>query len=193
MEDDSNFIETSSQKKKRVAIALITIGVILVIAIASALLVREFVLTTFIVDGPSMYPTLDGGGSALDDGEVLILNKLDTPNRDDIIVFNYDWGQEAGFEPHALVKRVIGVGGDKIKFENNELYVNGIKLTEDYINGEMYTPDAEYTVPSGCYFVLGDNRNNSNDSRMIGSVPKDKVLGVCVLVVGTDKSLRIPD
>lgn len=190
MEDEHRFIDTDKQRKRRVIIALIAVVTIVVIAVVSAVLVKKFVIATFIVQGPSMYPTLDGGGAAEDDGDVLLLNRLADPERGDIIVFNYNWGKKSYFP---LVKRVIGLPGDRVVIENNVLYVNGNKVDEPYINGEMHTPDIDITVRQGHYFVLGDNRNDSTDSRSIGQVPADTVIGRCFLIVGTDNRLRFPD
>lgn len=192
MEEDYRFIDDTPQKKKRVAIALITVAVILAIAVVSAVLVKEYVLATFIVDGASMYPTLDGGGADDRDGEVLILNRLAKIRRGDIIVFIHDWDlTKEDLRP--LVKRVIGIGGDEIEITDNVLYVNGEQVNETYLAAPMVTPDIKLTVPAGHYFVMGDNRNNSNDSRDIGCVPEDKVVGRCFLIVGIDKSLRFPN
>lgn len=193
MEDEPRFIDTDKQRKKRVIIALIAVVTIVVIAVVSAVLVKKFVIATFIVQGSSMYPTLDGGGAAEDDGDVLLLNRLADPERGDIIVFTYNWDPDPDKPPKALVKRVIGLPGDRVVIENNVLYVNGNKVDEPYINGEMHTPDIDITVRQGHYFVLGDNRDDSTDSRRIGQVPADTVIGRCFLIVGTDNRLRFPD
>ncbi|MFC7440898.1 signal peptidase I [Laceyella putida] len=77
------------------------------------------------------------------------------------------------------VKRVIGVPADIITIKHNKVYRNGQLLKEDYIKEAMIdTPDAEFVVPEGQIFVMGDNRNNSRDSREIGCIPIDHVLGV---------------
>jgi signal peptidase I len=77
------------------------------------------------------------------------------------------------------VKRVIGLPGDTIMIKNNQVYRNGQRLKEDYIKEAMIdTPDAHFVIPENQIFVMGDNRNNSRDSREIGSIPIDHVLGV---------------
>lgn len=80
------------------------------------------------------------------------------------------------------VKRVIGKPGDKLEFHDGHVYRNGEKLDEPYINEPMeFSMDGSYTVPEGDVFVMGDNRNHSSDSRFIGPVPIDHVLGkVCL-------------
>ncbi|AUS08477.1 signal peptidase I [Laceyella sacchari] len=77
------------------------------------------------------------------------------------------------------VKRVIGLPGDTIMIKSNQVYRNGQRLKEDYIKEAMIdTPDAHFVIPENQIFVMGDNRNNSRDSREIGSIPIDHVLGV---------------
>lgn len=180
--------ESPFQKKRRVVSALIAVAVILVLATAAALLVRHYVLATFIVDGPSMNPTLNGGGEALDDGDTLVLNRVATPKRGDIVVFYFD-GDGNG---RNLVKRVIAVGGDTVTIKNNAVYLNGELLQENYIAEPMVTADIEVTVSEGCLFVMGDNRNESYDSRFFGEISCDSVVGKCFLIVGTDNKLRLP-
>lgn len=78
-----------------------------------------------------------------------------------------------------IIKRVIAVPGDTIEIKNNILYVNGMRLEEDYIKEDMITEDIEeYTLKDDEYFVCGDNRNHSTDSRVIGPIKKDDIIGV---------------
>lgn len=179
---DTDREELSPANKRRgiirfVAILLITAAV----AAGLALLVNYLVFEPFYVNGPSMQPTLDGGRSDVDeDGDIVYLNTVKKPSRGDIVVFSY--------ENRHLVKRVIGVPGDTVLIKDGELYLNGELMREDYILEDM--ADAPYsdqtflslTVPDGAYFVLGDNRNNSSDSRVFGCVSEDDITGVCWLV-----------
>lgn len=183
---------TDPQKKKKAAIALISLAVVAVIAVICALLVREYVVTTYIVDGESMAPTLDGGVTGrTDDGDTLLLNMLGSPERGDIVVFTYDWN---GVTPHALVKRVIALPGDRVEISDGKLFLNGELLDEPYLKEDMdhFYDGFSVTVPDGHFFAMGDNRNNSTDSRAIGCVPQDKLIGVCFLIASDDGKLRIP-
>lgn len=179
---DTDREELSPANKRRgiirfVAILLITAAV----AAGLALLVNYLVFEPFYVNGPSMQPTLDGGRSDVDeDGDIVYLNTVKKPSRGDIVVFSY--------ENRHLVKRVIGVPGDTVLIKNGELFLNGELMSEDYILEDM--ADSPYsdqtflslTVPDGSYYVLGDNRNNSSDSRVFGCVSEDAITGVCWLV-----------
>lgn len=192
----------ATSRKKRIAIALISLAVVAVLAVTAALLVREYVITTYVVDGDSMLPTLNGGVSGdTSDGDTLILNKVKDPERGDIIVFYYDWGDTSSFSPHHLVKRVIALPGDRVEIKDGELYLNGVLRNESYIkeamrswldqNGGIHS-SLSLTVPDGCVFAMGDNRNNSTDSRVIGCVPMDKIVGVCFLILSENGKLRTP-
>ncbi|MFD0867532.1 signal peptidase I [Chlamydia abortus] len=151
----------------------------LIIAAVLVLLIRWFIFTPFIVEGPSMQPNFETG-------ERLIVNKIiysiRKPQRGEVIVFHAPQGRD-------YIKRVIALPGETVKIENNKIYVNNEELEEPYIqeavarelqNGDYYNSDfAEMTVPEGHIFVMGDNRPNSQDSRapMVGPVPYDKVVG----------------
>ncbi len=125
------------------------------------------------VDGDSMDPTLLSG-------EYLIVNRLSyrfaNPQRGDIIVFYPP--------PHPdeeYIKRVIGLPGDQVEVKGGHVYVNGQLLDEPYLQARTDTPGI-WKVPAGQLFVLGDNRDNSSDSREWGTVAMDKVVGKAVLV-----------
>ena len=112
----------ATARKKRIAIALISLAVVAVLAVTAALLVREYIITTYVVDGDSMLPTLNGGVSGdTSDGDTLILNKVKDPERGDIIVFYYDWGDTPSFSPHHLVKRVIAIPGARVALTDGEM------------------------------------------------------------------------
>ncbi|MGL4791854.1 MAG: signal peptidase I [Anaerotignaceae bacterium] len=158
----------------------------LIIVILIVFVLRFFLISAIIVKGESMQPTFQHN-------DVTIINKLSykigNPKNGDIIVCSYDNGTQY----ENIIKRVIGVPGDVIELEVGEEYeyhvvVNGITLDEPYTKELMYQPgDIEYpfTVPENCYFVMGDNRNNSNDSRSkyIGAIPKSNILGKVFLRV----------
>ncbi len=124
------------------------------------------------IDGSSMNPTLK-------DKQYLLINNisyfLDDPSYGDIIVFNHP-NNELN-----LIKRVIGVPGDHIVIGNQEVIVNGELLDEPYIQAPPRN-NASWDVPEGSYFVMGDNRNNSSDSRSWSYLPKENIIGRSLLV-----------
>lgn len=143
--------------------ALIPYVIILVVVV----LIRSFIVTPVLVNGPSMQPTLEGG-------EVMILNKLDKIERFDIVVVN------TGSED--IIKRVIAMPGETISCEDGVIYVNGRKQEEDYSEG--ITSDFEkVTLADDEYFVMGDNRENSADSRRFGPFKESQIKGVTKLVL----------
>ena len=125
------------------------------------------------VVGESMVPTLNDGD------RIVITSRPYNPERGDIVILAQPWERD-----NSLVKRVIGVAGDTvdIDFVNGYVYINGEKQTEDYIREATHRSyDIEFpvTVPEGCIFVMGDNRNESLDSRSsrVGFIDKNYVLG----------------
>lgn len=125
------------------------------------------------VDGFSMRPTLE-------DGEFVLVSKLSYAlgdfQRGDIVVFHFPLNPQ-----EELVKRIIGLPGDTISVRDNQVYVNGQQLNETYIaQAPLYS--GEWTVTEGQLFVLGDNRNNSNDSKDWGLLPQENVVGKAVLI-----------
>ncbi len=137
-----------------------------VIIILVVLLVRTFLITPAIVDGDSM-------NSTLLNGQLVIINKLiyniSDVKRLDIVVINNEK------ENDKIIKRVIGLPNETIKYENNKLYINGEELISD-IKFEN-TNDFETKTGDNEYFVLGDNRNISKDSRLLGNFNKEDIIG----------------
>ena len=140
-----------------------------VIAIVLAFIIKMFLFDFVMVQGSSMFPTLV-------EGDRLIVNKIGytigEPDYGDIVILSYSESVE-------YVKRVIGKGGDTIEIKDMVVYRNGEPLSEDYINTESYEDFSEVTVPIGTYFVMGDNRANSSDSRYasLGFVERDAIDG----------------
>ncbi|WP_042144868.1 signal peptidase I [Paucisalibacillus sp. EB02] len=150
----------------------------LLIAFGLAFLVRTFLFTPIIVDGPSMQPTLQ-------DRDQMIVNKFtyrfDEPERFDIVVFHVN-------DQKDFIKRVIGLPGEHVAYKDNILYINGQPIEEKFFTEnqmDIHTNDftleeikGNYsTVPEGHVFVLGDNRTNSTDSRLLGPIPIDQIVG----------------
>jgi signal peptidase I len=152
---------------------------VVVFAIAIFLFVYLLILRPHKIKGASMEPNYP-------DGEYLLTEKISyyrqNPQRGDVVVFKPPVTEDDEF-----IKRVIGVPGETISFQNGKVYVNNQELEESYIDvptyGSTFLSDGkEYTVPEGQYFVLGDNRPHSSDSRVWGPITKDKVNGKAWLI-----------
>ncbi|MCI6085129.1 signal peptidase I [Selenomonas sp.] len=148
----------------------------IVVAVVLAFLIRQFIVELYIVDGPSMRPTLQSQ-------ERLVVNKfiysLRAPEKGEILVFKYPRDQSRDF-----IKRVIATPGDTIEIKDGRVYVNDQMLNEDYILEKTRSEYPKATVPDGTVFVMGDNRNNSEDSRFadVGFVPYSLIKGKAMLV-----------
>ncbi len=137
------------------------IGIVIVV-----ILIRTFIITPVRVDGESMYPTLKNN-------DIMMLKKYDKKYQyKNIVILKYGNTR--------LVKRIIGVPGDHIKVNNGKLYINGKKTNDLYSNitNDFSLEDFGYSkIPQDYYFVMGDNRTNSTDSRTIGLIKKSDILG----------------
>lgn len=166
----------------------------LTIVLVAVVMVFTFFGMVISVVGSSMYPTLH-------DKDIMVAYRLGyTPAQGDVVVIRKDT-----FMEEAIVKRVIATEGQEVQidYDANLVYVDGVALDEPYINQE--DPDVmeerqgmvykEFTVPEGCIFVMGDNRNGSTDSRFgsLGMVDTDYVLGraICVLFPFSDFKLLL--
>lgn len=143
--------------------------VTLLVALVVAVVVRNFLFEPVRVDGSSMANTLV-------DGEVMFVTKPEyltgDPQRFDVVICHYPDRGDTNF-----VKRVVGLPGDTVEVKDGYLYVNGEKYEEPYITHRPDYALAPYTVPEGMYFVLGDNRSNSNDSHLVGPISRDMIVG----------------
>jgi len=128
------------------------------------------------VDGSSMEPTLHNGQFVMLDKTTYSV--LRDPHYGDVIVFRPPVPSTEDY-----VKRVIGTPGDSVELRDGVLYVNGVAVNQDYLHGIITRGNYPRTVvPADSYFVLGDNRNNSSDSRVWGFVPKDHIVGKVMFV-----------
>ena len=135
----------------------------------------RLLVQNFLVEGPSMSPNLA-------DSEFLIVNKLsyltDDPQRGDVIVFRSPRNPDED-----LVKRVIGLPNDEVEVRGGQVYVNGHLVDESsYFRGPIGRDTPARRVPEDAYFVMGDNRLQSRDSRDIGTVPRASIVGQVWLV-----------
>ena len=148
----------------------------ILVAVVLAFFIRYFIVELYLVDGPSMRPTLLNQ-------ERLVVNKFiyrfRAPERGEVLVFRYPQDQSRDF-----IKRVIAVPGDTIEIKDGRVFVNQQLMNEPYILSQTRGDYPLSTVPDGHIFVMGDNRNNSEDSRFadVGFVPFNLIKGKAVLV-----------
>lgn len=147
-----------------------------VITLIIFLIIHQAILS-YHVEGPSMKPSLN-------DNEFAIVNKISylfqQPARGDVIVFHFPCDNNTDF-----IKRVIGLPGDTVRTDQTHVWVNGVQLNEPYISAPSNPTDNTWKVPADQYFVMGDNRPVSDDSRYWtcrSFVKKDEIVGRAVLV-----------
>tara|TARA_B100001179_G_scaffold232730_1_gene226841 strand:- start:5363 stop:5956 length:594 start_codon:yes stop_codon:yes gene_type:complete len=144
-----------------------------IIVLAIVIPIRIFIAQPFVVNGESMLPTFENGDYLIIDE---ISYRFNDPERGDIIVFRFP-------EKHTrfLVKRVIGLPGETVKLQNEDVTIitaegATIQLEEDYVNG-AFSDNGSWKLGEDDYFVLGDNRTNSSDSRSWGLLDRDLIIG----------------
>lgn len=151
--DRCNEVAGKIEKKRRVRIGGILIPIL--IGLLTWIILHMFILILYVPTS-SMSPYIEPGSLCIGSR---VAYAFKTPQRGDVIVFTTS---ESDVK---LVKRIIGMPGDTIAFENNILYINGQIYTEPYLSEPPVYEDAEFTVPTGQYFCMGDNRNHSYDAR----------------------------
>jgi signal peptidase I len=161
---------------KKLLLDLLDIGKTIAIVIALAFLIRYFIFQPFVVEGFSMEPNFT-------DQEYLLINKVtyrfENPQRGNVIVF---------IAPNVTsidyIKRIIGLPGEKVSIKNQNIYINDKLLEEKYLSPDIKTvvqndksTTMELTLGDDEFFVLGDNRDHSSDSRVFGPLPKKNIIG----------------
>lgn len=179
-ETHKNRKKKKQEKKKSFARELVSTLMYVIVLTGFFLLIQHFFFAPVSVEGDSMEPTLSHS-------DRLVLNKIGQVERFDIVVF------PAPDEPERqYIKRVIGLPGDEIQYREEILFINGDEVAEPYVNisdedAEIYNfSTADFSlqtlygveeVPEGHYFLLGDNRVNSRDSRSFGFVSEESIIG----------------
>ena len=156
---------------------------IVVGAVVVALLVKTFLVQAFRIPSASMEDTLLIG-------DRVMVNKLSyrmhDVNRGDVVVFDRPEGLPGGAqEPEDLIKRVIGLPGDTLQTVDGKVLRNGAPIDEPYLKPGSTTTGIEQpvTVPDGTVWVMGDNRNNSSDSRVFGPIPQTSIVGRAFVIM----------
>lgn len=176
-EDVSNAVQSEAPPKKTKKQVIIEETISWVKTIAAAFAMAWFITTFIIVNAKVPSGSME---NTVMTGDRLIANRLSyifsEPERLDIVVFKFP-----DDESKLYIKRIIGMPGDTVVIRNNQVYINGSDepLDDSFIREPMNTFDAVYKVPEDSYFMMGDNRNNSSDSRFWSNtfVKKEKILG----------------
>lgn len=137
--------------------------------------IRFFIFQPFIVQGASMEPNFSSG-------DYLIVDELTfrfrSPERGEVIVFKYPFNPSQKF-----IKRVIGLPGETVEIKNGKVYINDQVISENYLEYGITYPNLKVVLRDDEYFVLGDNRVDSLDSRVFGVVKKDEIIGRVLLKI----------
>lgn len=183
-------LHPSPERRRRSWHWLLELVILMVVVIAATFLVRTFVLQTFSIPSGSMLPTLQIG-------DRIVVDKLDYHiKRGSIVVFKRPPLEEQNYAD--LVKRVVGLPGENISARNGDIYINGKLLSAPWLpkgaqaytqplpgdpNPQFNLPPGGVHIPAGEYFLMGDNRVNSEDSRWFGPIPSSLIVGRAVAVV----------
>ena len=146
-----------------------------IIAVALAVFIKTFIAGNYYIPSGSMEPTV------ITNDKVIVTHfsyYLSEPKRGDVIVFEYPEDRTKDY-----IKRCIGLPGETVEFKDSKLYVNGELIEEPYLpEGLVFDDYGPITVPEGSYFMCGDNRNHSADSRVWGFLPEDLIIGKAQVV-----------
>lgn len=168
--EESKIPSRSSKRKKKEKSALREMLEVVIVALALAFLIKTFVVGNFWIPSESMVPTIEVND------KVIVTNFsywFAEPERGDVIVFRFPHDPKKDY-----IKRCIGLPGETIQFKDSKLYINGELVEEPYLpEGLEFEDYGPVQVPEGQYFMCGDNRNHSSDSRVWGFVEKKLIIG----------------
>ena len=152
----------------------------IVVFLAMLVMVYLFVMSPQEINGASMEPNFHNSEYILTNK---IIYKLRNPRRGEIVIFKSPMNKEIDY-----IKRIIGEPGDTVRLEDSAFYINGKKIDEPYLAPDVYifggsflVEGQEEVVPPGMYFVVGDNRPHSADSREFGPIAKEDFIGMAIL------------
>jgi signal peptidase I len=167
------------QRRSRPRHSALSWLVVVLLAALISILLRDFVVQTFFVPSASMEPTLQIG-------DRILVQKIGfSLQRGDIVVFHHPAGDTEPPLNEDLVKRIIGLPGETIWSKGNTVYIDGKPLFEPWLppNTTLGQPISRQRIPAGEYFMMGDNRSDSYDSRDWGPIPASTIIGRVFLVV----------
>lgn len=179
---DAHAAPAPEAPRRRTRRWLVEWGVIVVVAVVVALLVRAFLFQTFFIPSTSMYPTLQPGD------RIVVYKLSGAPTTGQIVVFKRPPKEDCGGPPVPdLVKRVIGLPGQTIQGKDGAVYIDGKRLAEPWLpsatakSSPTTSTFGPITIPKGDYFMMGDNRTDSCDSRDWGPLPGSYIVGRVVM------------
>ena len=179
---EEDITETKTKKKKSFLRELLSTLMYIVAALCLALLLNRFVIQKVEVSQDSMYDTLKPGNQLFVEK---VTNYFSDPERFDIVVFKAPTDSELDNGQY-WIKRVKRLPGDTIQMKEDGVYINGTKLEEKYVDGEMGDPgliEEPMTLGDDEYFLMGDNRVVSQDCRVVGPISKEAMMGrVCLRI-----------
>jgi signal peptidase I len=174
--EESNKEDTpTGPEKKRHGMYLGEILESVAIAVILAVIIRFFLFQPFYIPSGSMEPTLKPG-------DRIIVNKLiyrySQPERGDIMVFKYPRDPARDF-----IKRAVGLPEETVEIKNSKVYINNKEIPQPFLEpGLQFGSFGPVEVPEGSYFMMGDNRNNSEDSRVWGTLPRENMVGKAMFI-----------
>lgn len=171
-DNDEQEMQTDQSPAKKTLVAIFEFIKTTTVVIFFALIIRFFIIQPFIVEGQSMLPTFENN-------DYLITEKISymlrAPQRGEIVIFRPPDNPSINY-----IKRIIGLPGDHIEIKDGSIYVNSQKIKEPYLTSDentlAITKDLNIKLKNNEYFVLGDNRNHSRDSREIGPIPRESIV-----------------
>ncbi len=177
--EDSVFgrvLNMEGSKKRHILREFISWGKVIASAVVIALLLNTFVIANAVVPTGSMESTIPSGSRIIG---FRLYYMFSEPQRGDIVIFKYPDDESVDY-----LKRIIGLPGETVEIISGQVYIDGVALNEDYLNVVPIGDYGPYVVPEGCYFMLGDNRNVSKDSRAWNNpyVSRDAIIAKAIFM-----------